>query len=49
MNDVILIALGAVAALAPVQARAAETCEGTPGNGNAKLVLEATTLRNTAG
>ena len=49
MNSVFLIALGAAAALAPVQAHAADTCEGTPGNGNAKLVLEATTLHNTAG
>jgi len=49
MNYAFLIALGAATALAPVQARAAETCEGAPGNGNAKLILEATTLHNTAG
>ena len=49
MNHVILMALGAAAVLAPVQARAAETCEGTPGNGNAKLILEATTLHNRVG
>jgi len=49
MNYGFLIALGAVAALAPTHARAAETCEGTPGNGNAKLILEATTLRNSQG
>ncbi|SFN67380.1 DUF2141 domain-containing protein [Sphingomonas sp. OK281] len=49
MNHVFLLALGAVAVLAPVQAHAAETCQGTPGNGNAKLVLEATTLHSAAG
>ncbi|KQN28284.1 MULTISPECIES: DUF2141 domain-containing protein [unclassified Sphingomonas] len=49
MNYGFLFALGAATALAPVQAHAAETCEGTPGGGNAKLILEATTLRNNAG
>lgn len=38
-----------VGILAPVQASAAETCEGTPGNGNAKLILEATTMHNAVG
>lgn len=49
MKYVFPLALGAAAAFAPVQAQAAETCEGTPGNGNAKLILEATTLRNAVG
>ncbi|MEG8017737.1 hypothetical protein [Sphingomonas sp. LR55] len=49
MNYALLIALGAATALVAVQAHAAETCEGAPGNGNAKLILEATTLHNTAG
>lgn len=49
MNHLFLLALGAAAVLAPVQARAAETCEGTPGNGNTKLILEATTMHNAVG
>ncbi|MGA1797948.1 DUF2141 domain-containing protein [Sphingomonas sp. 4RDLI-65] len=44
------LGLAALAGLfAPVQAQAAETCEGTPGTGKAKLVLEATTLHNAVG
>ncbi len=44
------LGLAALASLfAPVQAHAAESCEGTPGNGNAKLVVEATALHNAVG
>lgn len=35
--------------MGPVPAYAAETCEGMPGNGNAKLTVEATTMRNAVG
>ena len=49
MNYAFLIALGVAAVFAPLQAHAAEPCEGTPGSGKAKLVLEATTLRNNSG
>ena len=49
MNYAFPIALGVAAVFAPLQAQAAEACEGTPGAGKAKLVLEATTLRNSSG
>lgn len=49
MNPLFLMILGAAAVLAPIQAQAAESCQGTPGNGNAKLILEATTMHNAVG
>ncbi len=48
-NLPLLLALAAGATLASASAAAAETCVGTPGNGAAKLVLEATTLHNAVG
>jgi len=49
MNPLFLMILGAAAVLAPIQAQAAESCQGTPGNGNARLILEATTMHNAVG
>ncbi|TCP66754.1 DUF2141 domain-containing protein [Sphingomonas sp. PP-CE-1G-424] len=49
MNPLFLMILAAVAVLAPIQAQAAESCQGTPGNGNARLILEATTMHNAVG
>jgi uncharacterized protein (DUF2141 family) len=49
MKYLISIGLAAVALVAPLQASAAEACEGAPGNGAAKLVLEATTMHNAVG
>ncbi len=47
-HALILGAAALVGVVAPVQARA-EACEGTPGNGSAKLVVEATTMHNAVG
>ncbi len=44
-----LAVLAATTLLAPCAAQAADMCEGTPGNGNAKLVLEATAMHNAVG
>ncbi len=49
MKTVVSLTLGAAALLMPVPVRAAETCEGTPGNGNAKLIVEATAMHNAVG
>ncbi len=43
------LSLGAVALLMPVSAQASEACEGVPGNGNAKLIVEATAMHNAVG
>ncbi len=47
--SVSLAILAAAAMFAPSAVQAADTCEGTPGNGVAKLVLEATTMHNAVG
>ncbi|MDQ0836252.1 DUF2141 domain-containing protein [Sphingomonas faeni] len=49
MKTVVSSILGAAMLLIPMQAHAAEACEGMPGNGNAKLTVEATTMHNAVG
>lgn len=49
MKFLLSLVLGVAAIVAAAPANAADTCEGTPGNGNAKLVLEATTMHNAIG
>ncbi|BCA64051.1 hypothetical protein HMP09_3285 [Sphingomonas sp. HMP9] len=49
MKRVVFLRAGAAALLATLPAYAAEKCEGAPGNGNAKLIVEATALRNAVG
>jgi uncharacterized protein (DUF2141 family) len=49
MKYLFSLGLGLAAILVPMQASAAETCEGVAGNGTTKLVVEATTMHNAVG